>query len=65
VLIQLINETRMIGFKFVMPSSFPQHPPLCFLDEPENALVTEMIDYIDHGNVIEFSYLHDWRNMYN
>lgn len=64
MLINLIGKTRMIGFKFVLPSSYPQMPPLTFLDEPEDELVIEMIDYIDKGNVIEFSYLQEWRNFY-
>jgi hypothetical protein len=61
VLIKLEGSNRMIGFKFVLPSSYPRNPPFVFLDEPENALVIEMIDYIDVGNVIEFAYLQEWR----
>ena len=55
----------MSGFKFVLPSTYPQFPPLVFLDEPENALVTEMIDYIDQGNAIEFKFLEEWRTLYS
>jgi hypothetical protein len=51
----------MIGFKYLLPTSYPKNPPFVILDEPIDALVTEMIDYIDAGNVIEFAYLQEWR----
>jgi hypothetical protein len=30
------------------------------LDEPENPLLLEFIDYLDAGNKIMFQYLEDW-----
>ena len=65
MLIQLNNETRLIGFKFVIPSFFPFSPPLAFLDEPINQNVIEFIDYIEQGNLINFQYLQDWKQQYN
>ena len=50
----------MLGFKFVLPNKFPAQAPLAYLDEPENAEVVEMIDYLDVTNRIMFDYLIYW-----
>lgn len=54
----------MIGFKFVIPTSFPMHPPIAFLDEPINQLVIEIFDYVNAGNVLDFAFLHEWKTYY-
>jgi hypothetical protein len=46
----------MIGFKFVLPSSFPVVPPWSILDEPVNPMVSEFIDYVGANNVLNFAY---------
>jgi hypothetical protein len=40
----------MIGFKFVLPTMFPQFAPLAFLDEPINQQVIEFVDYVEANN---------------
>ena len=50
----------MIGFKFILTSFFPFHPPRVFLDEPINKEVIELSDYVKEGNVINIAYLNDW-----
>lgn len=61
VWIQLAKDGRMIGFKFVLPSSFPLVPPWTILDEPINPMVIEFIDYIGPNNVMAFAYLEQWK----
>ena len=56
VWIQLVKDGRMIGFKFVLPSSFPVVPPWSILDEPVNPMVSEFIDYVGANNVLNFAY---------
>ena len=56
---------KMIGFKFVIPSAFPLHPPTPFLDEEINQSVIEIFDYVEANNVLNFAYLSDWRGMFN
>jgi hypothetical protein len=56
VWIQLVKDGRMIGFKFVLPSSFPLTPPWSILDEPVNPMVSEFIDYVGANNVLNFAY---------
>ncbi len=51
----------MIGFKFVIGTTFPMHPPICFLDEPLNATLFEFFDYLKPGNFLDFAYLHEWK----
>lgn len=51
----------MIGFKFVLPSSFPVVPPWSILDEPVNPMVSEFIDYVGPNNVLNFAYQEQWR----
>ena len=48
---------RMIGFKFVLATMFPNFPPLCFLDEPINPMVIEFIDYVEDNNLLAFGFL--------
>ena len=40
----------MIGFKFVLPTMFPQFAPLSFFDEPINKQVIEFVDYVEENN---------------
>lgn len=54
--IQLMKDGRMIGFKFVLPSTFPIFPPWSILDEPVNPMVSEFIDYVGANNVLNFAY---------
>lgn len=35
---------------------------MTFLDEPENPMLVEFIDYIGKGNRIQFNYLEDWKS---
>ena len=56
VWIQLMKDGRMIGFKFVLPSTFPIFPPWSILDEPVNPMVSEFIDYVEANNVLNFAY---------
>ena len=65
VMVKLINGQRLIGFRFVLPLKYPYEPPQAYLDEPENPLILEFIDYLDAGNKIMFSYLQDWANKYS
>ena len=55
-----MNKQRPLGFKFVLPVNYPECAPYVYLDEPENQEVIDMIDYLDSGNRIMFSYLIDW-----
>lgn len=50
----------MLGFKFILPMNYPQEAPICYLDEPENAEVVDMVDYLDKGNRIMFEYVILW-----
>jgi hypothetical protein len=54
----------MFGFKLVITSTFPQNPPLPFLDEEPNPLLYDFFDYIKPGNFLEFAFLFDWRQNY-
>ena len=54
------DKYKMLGFKFVLPQTYPDNAPLVFLDEQERAEVVEMIDYLDKGNRIMFDYLVTW-----
>jgi hypothetical protein len=63
--IQMENGGKMIGFKFVMGTTFPQHPPQAFLDEPIKEEIFEFFDYVKPGNVLDFAYLHDWKVNFN
>lgn len=60
VMVNLIEGNRFLGFKFVLPTFFPFEPPMVFLDEPENPMVIEFIDYLQKGNKIFFKYLQEW-----
>jgi hypothetical protein len=51
------GESRFIGFRFVITENYPFDPPHAYLDEPENATLIEIIDYLDAGNRIMFKYL--------
>jgi len=44
----------------VLPDVYPGKPPLVWLDEPENKDVIDFVDYLDHGNQINFDYLIFW-----
>ena len=59
--IQLDKDGKMIGFKFVLPSTFPVAAPWAILDEPINPMVIEFIDYVGQNNVMSFAYLEQWR----
>ena len=58
--LQEMGKQRPMGFKFVLPVNYPASAPYVYLDEPENQEVIDMIDYLDSGNRIMFSYLIDW-----
>lgn len=58
--LQQTGTNKLLGFKFVLPVNYPNSAPLSFLDEPENAEVIEMIDYLDKGNRVMFDYLILW-----
>ena len=60
--VQVNNKQRPIGFKFILPNNYPMEAPLVYLDEPVNQMVIDMIDYVDRGNRIMFSYLTEWPN---
>ena len=60
--VQVAGQQRAFGFKFMLPPDYPNAPPIVYLDEPENALIVEMLDYLDKGNIICNQYLYDWRN---
>ena len=64
-MIKICETNRFVGFKFVLPPNFPFEPPMVFLDEPENELLIEIIDYLDEGNRIMFSYIDDWKRHYS
>ena len=51
----------MIGLKYVIPTTFPNQPPIPYLDEPLNKMVIEFIDYVQENNILDFAYLHDWK----
>ncbi|TNV78741.1 hypothetical protein FGO68_gene5969 [Halteria grandinella] len=55
---------KMIGFKFIIGTTFPQHPPIAFLDEPIIPSLFEFFDYLKPGNLLDFAYLHEWRSMF-
>lgn len=63
--IQLNNRQRPIGFKFILPSEYPKHAPFVYLDEPENAEVVQLLDYIDAGNRIRNEFILNWASRYN
>jgi hypothetical protein len=65
VMVKLSNGQRLIGFRFVLPQQYPFEAPLAYLDEPENPLLREFIDYLDAGNKIMFAYLEDWQKKYS
>lgn len=54
------GKDKLLGFKFILPSNYPVEAPICYLDEPENEEVVEMVDYLDKGNRIMFEYLIVW-----
>lgn len=61
-MINLFNgSSKLIGFKFVLPTNYPFDPPMVYLDEPENPILIEFIDYIEKGNRLNFQYLTDWK----
>lgn len=62
--IDLAQSHRFLGFKFILSSNYPNTPPMAFLDEPENPMLLEYIDYLGKGNRIMFNYLHDWKMKY-
>lgn len=53
-MVKLSNNDKLIGFKFVLPLFYPFDPPMVFVDEPEDELVVDMLDYLDPGNRIMF-----------
>lgn len=55
---------KMIGFKFIIGTTFPQHPPIAFLDEPIIPSLFEFFDYLKPGNLLDFAYIHEWRSMF-
>ena len=61
VWISLEGGGKEFGFKFVLPSSFPQQPPIAYLDEQPNPLLYEIFDYIKPGNILDFGFYHDWK----
>ena len=63
--IQLNNRQRPIGFKFILPTEYPKHAPFVYLDEPENAEVVQLLDYIDAGNRIRNEFILNWASKYN
>lgn len=62
--IPMENGGKMIGFKFVLGTTFPNYPPLAFLDEPINELMFEFFDYLKPGNVLDFAFLHEWKTFF-
>ena len=58
------GDSKLIGFKFLIPSTFPTEPPIPFLDEEINDAVIEMLDYVLDENELDFLYLEEWRNKY-
>ena len=59
------NRQRPIGFKFILPTEYPTQAPFVYLDEPENAEVVELLDYVDAGNRIRNEYILNWASKYN
>jgi len=58
--IQLSNKQRPVGFKFILPTDYPNQAPYVYLDEPENADVIAMLDYVDKGNRIRNDFILNW-----
>lgn len=62
--IKLQNKTRPIGFKFLLPAQYPATPPYVYLDEPENATVIDLIDYVESKNRIKNEFIIHWPSRY-
>jgi len=62
--IKVADKQRPVGFKFILPSSFPYGVPYVYLDEPLNEEVISMLDYVDPGNRIACSFLSEWPSKY-
>jgi len=58
--IKLQSRTRPVGFKFLLPAQYPIVPPYVYLDEPENAQVVELLDYVEKNNRIKNDFLTHW-----
>ena len=63
--IKLQNRVRPIGFKFLLPSQYPFSPPYVYLDEPENPVVVELIDYVEKNNRIKNDFITHWASRNN
>ena len=44
---------------------YPKQAPFVYLDEPENAEVVQLLDYIDAGNRIRNEFILNWAKRYN
>ena len=62
--IQLSNKQRPVGFKFILPTDYPSQAPYVYLDEPENADVIAMLDYVDNWNRIRNDFILNWMANY-
>jgi hypothetical protein len=62
--IMVNNAQRPIGFKFILPASYPNSAPYVYLDEVENQQVVSLIDYVDAGNRIRCEYINMWAQRY-
>ena len=62
--IQLNDRQRPIGFKFILPAQYPEQAPFVYLDEPENAEIVSLLDYIDAGNRIRNEFILNWASKY-
>ena len=63
--IKLHTQVRPIGFKFLLPAQYPVVPPYVYLDEPENAQVVELLDYIEKNNRIKNDFITNWASRQN
>ena len=58
--IKLQNRVRPIGFKFLLPAQYPIVPPYVYLDEPVDATVIELLDYVEDKNRIRNEFISLW-----
>lgn len=60
IAVKVNEKQKPVGFKFIVTCDYPTKAPLLFLDEKEDQVLIEMLDYLDNGNRVIFTYLTEW-----